>query len=74
MKPLHTRIDECINIKTQLESLGVLVLPEYKQELSQKMNDYIKLGEPQQMNIKLDNVTFEITLSSKKSGVLQIIF
>lgn len=73
MKSLQERIAECMNIRRQIESLGILVCPEISKTLSQHMNAFISNETSQTFNIRATNmVTLKIVLTcndKKQSGV-----
>jgi len=78
MKCVKTRINECIQIQTQLKSLGIFIIkPELKDELADKMNAYIKTSEPQTFYLKIPDMKMEFKViltpsDNKQSGVSQI--
>ncbi len=74
MKSVEDRIVECKNIRSQFQSMGLLVLPHFKDSLSKHMNSFITLGESQTFKLQGDstNQMFEVILTvneNKKSGV-----
>jgi hypothetical protein len=74
MKSLDDRIQECINIRKQLESMGLLTIHTIKEIITEHMNNYIKDGisETFKFTIPNDKTVFKIVLTSddnKKSGV-----
>lgn len=78
MKSLDDRIHECIQIKKQLDQLGLGVLPECKETLAKHMNAFIQEGISQTfiLNIPDSNIQFKVILTiqkNKQSGVIQII-
>jgi len=77
MKSVEVRIQECMQIRGQLQSMGVLSIPHLAEKLKAKMNSFIKTGESSTFNLSLDQkgTTFQIILTSsenKKSGVRMI--
>jgi hypothetical protein len=72
MKSVEDRILECKNIRTQFQSMGLLVLPSFKDALSKHMNAFITLDESQTFKLSAINQTYEVVLTvneKKKSGV-----
>jgi hypothetical protein len=75
MKSLKVRLEECCEIKKQLESLGIFVLPENKMTTTEKMNRYIRDGSCETFVLLADGHKFQIVLTSsenKQSGITMI--
>jgi hypothetical protein len=72
-KPTQTKIEECVQIKKQLEHMGILSIPSIKSEVSQAMNAYIQKHIGWTRTFSLDGsggARARIILSTKgKSGV-----
>jgi len=74
MKEIDDRIQECINIRKQLESMGILTLFTVRELLTKHMNIFITEGESQHFKLKIPNskMIFDIsltTIENKKSGI-----
>jgi hypothetical protein len=52
-KPVGDRITECMNIKKQISSLGLLILDGVSSKLSENMNNFIKNGVSRQFKIHI---------------------
>lgn len=75
MKSVEERVQECINIRSQLQSLGILTIHTIKEKLAHHMNDYIKYGDSTSFKLKVPEggAMFEVNLvgsEGKKSGVI----
>ena len=74
MKDVQTRVQECISIRSKLQSLGVLTLPEVATTLTLQMNDYVRTGERTSYTFKTHEhgVELRVILDSreqKQSGI-----
>ena len=77
MKLLDDRIHECIQIKKQIDQLGIGVLPECKETLAKHMNAFIQEGISQTciLNIPDSKIQFKVILTvqkNKQSGIIQL--
>jgi hypothetical protein len=77
MKTQPQRLQECIQIRTQLQSLGVLSIPHIADTLKKNMNAFVTTGDSCSFRLNMDEkgVYFEVILTSnenKKSGVRMI--
>lgn len=74
MKSIKTRIDECVNIRCQLQSMGLFVIQKNNDIVSKYMNDFVKTGESQYFSLSLpeQKLKFIVTLTAKEkqSGVV----
>ena len=72
-KSLQDRIEECINIKTQLRSLGALMNDMNRGKIARLMNSYVKEATTGQLKVRIDDTTNAIiALHSnvhKRSGI-----
>lgn len=73
-KDQTTRVQECINVKHQLMSMGVFVVEDIQRKVTKHMNEYIKEGRAQSFSLQVpnSNTSFKIILTTnvnKQSGV-----
>ncbi len=71
-----SRIDECLRIMSQVRDLGFpSEYPPYK-ELSKRMSDYIKTGEPWSGKIRFDTYgrVAEVILPRKADRPILVVF
>jgi hypothetical protein len=74
-KTVDTRIAECVNIRRQLQSLGILTIPDISAKLTKRMNEFVSSGISQSFKLIIpdDPGTYvHVILSSnpaKQSGV-----
>lgn len=77
VKHVKERIDECVNMKKQIASMGLLVVDGVAEKLSVNMNAFIKTGSSRKFNIHVPNEGsyLEVTLCATrgiKSGIALI--
>lgn len=77
MKSQEDRVKECMQIRTQLQSLGILALPEAQEKLSKAMNDFVAMGDSKSVNLSVPGTPtkFQVVLTTnekKKSGVTMV--
>lgn len=74
MKNQQQRIEECINIRKQLSSIGGLLNDTTRGQITQHMNEYIRNGTSFTKRFNLDkNNDIKLVLTSseeKQSGIL----
>lgn len=75
MKSVEDRIKECVNIRAQFESMGILTIPWIKEKLSRHMNAFVKTGVSETFQLKIPDTqtSFQIILTAsddKQSGVV----
>ena len=72
-KGISERIEECKEIKKQLQTLGALLNDKHSKQISKIMNDFVKYPQSQNLRIPLDSkYVVYITLIATKgrqSGV-----
>lgn len=74
MKSVEQRIAECVSIRQQLQSYGILSIPDVATKLAQHTNEFIKNGTAQTfvLNPHVGSYEFRIILTTKEgkqSGV-----
>lgn len=52
--PGYTRLDECLQIMKQINDFGIPTEYPPRKELSRRLSDYVKTGEPWAGKIKFD--------------------
>ena len=72
-KDVATRIEECKEIKKQLQTLGALLNDQHSKKISKVMNDFLKYPQSQNLRIPLDSkyVIYMTLIATKgrQSGV-----
>ena len=70
-KTVDDRLQECINIRRQLQSLGVMQYNDiYKHQIVKSMNDFVTNGISNSFQVPLEKYTLHIILSNtRKSGI-----
>ena len=77
IKTIEERVNECLEIRKQLQQCSVLTIPEASQILGERMNDYVKTATSQDFRMKTHErgVEFRVILRptpGKQSGVEMI--
>jgi hypothetical protein len=72
-KPVAQRVTECISIRSQLQSLGLLALPRVSRSLTRHMNDFVATGGADTFEVACgEGVRVRVVLTSRpdrQSGV-----
>ncbi len=74
-KDISTRVEECININTQLKAFGIFVIEDLQEKCKTHMNEFVKNGASQTFVLHIQNTmtSFQVNLVSnanKQSGVV----
>ena len=72
MKSLEERITEAMNIRLQLQTLGLLTVPHITETLKQHTNAFVKEAQSQTFMLKEKQIVVKVQLSTssnKKSGL-----
>ena len=72
IKSLEERITEVMNIRLQLQSLGLLSVPIIQEQLKRHTNAFVKEAQPQTFLLKESGYHLKVQLSvtpQRKSGV-----
>ncbi len=72
---METRLDECIRIMKQINDLGFPTDYPPRKELSQRLSDYIKTGEPWSGKIKFEAFGryADVVLPRRRDREIQVI-
>lgn len=73
MKEQDDRIQECLNIYKQLQSMGILQLDYVKELLKKNINDFIHNNIPNTFEFSIPNsnsiIQIKLTTQNKQSGI-----
>jgi len=79
MKPISVRVSECIQIRSQLQSMGVFTIPENSDIASHAMNEFLTQGLSSEFTLTIPDskqkTMFRVSLTTdprRQSGVTMV--
>lgn len=73
VKSLKLRLDECTNIRKQLQGFGLLAIDEFSTKVAKAMNCFVKNNIGQVIQHSFDSkIRIQITLSTEKASGISI--